>query len=39
MWHFGKIDKDQVSHSDYPFTEKVFKKKKLKKKKKKIKCA
>ena len=25
--HFGKVDKDQVPHSDYSFTEKVFEKK------------
>ena len=34
MIHHGKVDKDQVSHSDYSFTEKVFKKKSVKKKKK-----
>ena len=27
MRHFCKVDKDQVPHSDYSFTEKVFKKK------------
>ena len=34
MIHHGKVDKDQVSHSDYSFTEKVFKKKSVKKKEK-----
>ena len=32
MRHHGKVDKDQVPHSDYSFTEKVFKKKMIKKK-------
>ena len=27
MRYYGKVDKDQVSHSDYSFTENVFKKK------------
>ena len=32
MRHFGKVDKDQVPHSDYPFMEKLFKKKTVSKK-------
>ena len=32
MRHHGKVDKDQVPHLDYSFTEKVFKKKIDKKK-------
>ena len=32
--HYGKVDKDQVSHSDYLFTEKVFKKKIVSRKRK-----
>ena len=32
MKHFGKVDKDQDPHSDYPFTEKAFKKKTFTKK-------
>ena len=35
MRHYGKVDKDQVPHSDYSFTEKVFKKKKIQEKEKK----
>ena len=35
MRHYGKVDKDQVPHSDYSFTEKVFKKKIVSKKKSK----
>ena len=27
MRHYGKVDKDQVPHSNYSFTEKVFKEK------------
>ena len=27
MSYYGKVDKDQVPHSDYTFTESVFKKK------------
>ena len=27
MRHYGKVDKDQVQHSNYSFTEKIFKKK------------
>ena len=33
MRHNGKFDKNQVPHSDYSLTEKVFKKKCFKKKK------
>ena len=32
MRHHGKVDKDQIPHSDYSFTEKVFKKTIVKKK-------
>ena len=32
MRHFGKVDKDQVPHSDYPYTEKPFRKKIITKK-------
>ena len=32
MRHFGKVDKNQVPHSDYPITKKVFKKKSVSKK-------
>ena len=27
MRHFGKVDKDQVTHSNYPYTENPFRKK------------
>ena len=32
MRHYGKVDKYQVPHSDYSFTERVFKKKIVSKK-------
>ena len=35
MRHYGKDDKDQVPHSDYSFTEKLFKKKIVSRKRKK----
>ena len=27
MSHHGKVDKDQVAHADYPYTEKSYKNK------------
>ena len=35
--YYGKVDKDQVPHCDYSFTEKVFTKKKNSRKRKKSK--
>ena len=32
MRHFGKVDKDQVPHSDYPYTERPYRKKTVTKK-------
>ena len=32
MRHFGKVDKDQVPHSDYPYTERPYRKETVTKK-------